>query len=110
MNNFFKILCLSSAALLAVPGTSQNCAPGADSEDMQKRIASFGLAQCGFSYQSYPSVFWDVYGRMGIPLRTTISEMGPLLLGRLMNLTPAQTDVLNVTFKIADDNNLIQRI
>lgn len=83
------------------------CRPGRDSEDMQKRIASFGLAQCGFSYQSYPSVFWDVYGRMGIPLRTTISEMGPLLLGRLMNLTPAQTDVLNVTFKIADDNNLL---
>lgn len=83
------------------------CRPGRDSEDMQKRIAAFGLSACGFSYRAYPSVFWDVYGKMGIPLRTTVSEMGPLLLGRLMNLTPAQTDVLNVTFKIADDNNLL---
>lgn len=83
------------------------CRPGKDSEEMQKRIASFGLAQCGFSYRSYPSVFWDVYGKMGIPLRTTVSEMGPLLLGRLMDLTPAQSDILNVVFKIADDNNLL---
>lgn len=83
------------------------CRPGKDSEDMQKRIARFGLDKCGFSYQSYPSVFWDVYGKMGIPLRTTMSEMGPILLGKLMNLTPAQTDVLNIAFKIADDNSLL---
>lgn len=83
------------------------CRPGQDSADMQERISRLGLHQCGFSYQSYPSVFWDVYGKMGIPLRTTISEMGPILLGRLMDLTPAQTDVLNIAFKIADDNSLL---
>ncbi len=83
------------------------CRSGKDSEDMQNRIVQFGLNQCGFSYRSYPGVFWDVYGKMGIPVRTTISEMGPILLGRLMNLTPAQTDMLNITFKIADDNNLL---
>lgn len=83
------------------------CRPGRDSADMQERIARFGLDQCGFTYQSYPGVFWDVYGKMGIPLRTTVSEMGPILLSRLMDLTPAQTDVLTVAFKIADDNNLL---
>lgn len=83
------------------------CRPGRDSSDMQERIARFGLDQCGFAYQAYPSVFWDVYGKMGIPLRTTVSEMGPILLGRLMDLTPAQTDVLNIAFKIADDNSLL---
>lgn len=83
------------------------CRPGKESSDMQERIDYFGLNRCGFSFQAYPSVFWDVYGKMGIPLRTTISEMGPILLGRLMDLTPAQTDVLNIAFKIADDNSLL---
>ena len=83
------------------------CRPGKDSSDMQERMDYFGLNRCGFSFQAFPSVFWDVYGKMGIPLRTTISEMGPILLGRLMDLTPAQTDVLNIAFKIADDNSLL---
>ena len=83
------------------------CRPGADTEDMRKRIASFGLADCGFSYRSYPTVFWDVYGQMGIPLRTTISEMGPLLLAKLLDLNNTQTDILTVVFKIADDENLL---
>ena len=83
------------------------CRPGKDSSDMQERMDYFGLNRCGFSFQAFPSVFWDVYGKMGIPLRTTISEMGPILLGRLMDLTPAQTDVLNIAFKIADDISLL---
>ena len=83
------------------------CRPGVNSEDMQKRIQRFGLDQCGFSYQSYPSVFWDVYGQMGIPLRTTVSEMGPLLLGKLLGLNNTQSDILTVVFKIADDENLL---
>ena len=83
------------------------CRPGKDSENMQERIRYFGLDSCGFTYDSYPSVFWDVYGKMGIPLRTTISEMGPVLLAKLMDLTQTQTDVLTVLFKIADDNELL---
>ena len=83
------------------------CRPGADSEDMQKRINKFGLNRCGFSYQAYPSVFWDIYGKMGIPARTTISEMGPVLLAKLMDLNDTQADILTVVFKIADDRNLL---
>ena len=83
------------------------CRPGADSADMKERIQDFGLADCGFCYQAYPSVFWDIFGKTGIPLRTTISEMGPVLLSRLMGLNPTQTDILTVLFKIADDQNLL---
>ena len=83
------------------------CRPGADSEDMQKRINKFGLDRCGFSYQAYPSVFWDIYGKMGIPARTTISEMGPVLLAKLMDLNDTQADILTVVFTIADDRNLL---
>lgn len=83
------------------------CRPGTDSADMQERIRKFGLDECGFGYKAYPTAFWDVYGKSGIPVRTTVSEMGPVLLARLMELTPAQTDVLNIAFKIADNNNLL---
>ncbi len=83
------------------------CRPGTDSEDMQKRIQTFGLDSCGFEYHSYPTNFWDIYARSGIPLRTTISEMGPLLLAKLMDLNPTQTDILTIVFKIADDQNLL---
>ena len=60
--------------------------PGADSEDMQARIQRFGLAEHGFEYQGYPVCLWDIYGSKGIQLRTTISEMGPLLLSRILDL------------------------
>lgn len=83
------------------------CRPGIDSADMQNRIMRFGLNDCGFQYQAYPSVFWDIYGKMGIPLRTTISEMGPVLLSKLMGLNATQSDILTVLFKIADDQQLL---
>ena len=83
------------------------CRPGVNTEDMQARLQRFGLEECGFRYQSYPSVFWDIFAQMGIPLRTTISEMGPLLLGKLLGLNPTQTDILTIVFKIADDEKLL---
>ena len=83
------------------------CRPGTDNENMQKRIAKFGLAECGFDYHQYPTVFWDIFGKNGIPLRTTISEMGPLMLSRLMELNDTQSDILSIVFKIADDQNLL---
>ncbi len=81
--------------------------PGSDSEDMQERIARFGLAEHGFEYKGYPVTLWDIYGNKGIQIRTTVSEMGPLLLGRILGLNDLQADILNVAFKIADDNNLL---
>ena len=81
--------------------------PGVDSEDMQKRIERFGLGELGFTYRGYPTTIWDVYGQRGIQLRTTISEMGPLLLARILELNDLQSDILSVVFKIADDNGLL---
>ena len=82
-------------------------APGTDSEDMRARIERFGLAENGFSYQGYPVTFWDIYGQKGIQLRTTVSEMGPLLLARILKLNELQTNILSIIFKIADDNGLL---
>ncbi len=81
--------------------------PGKDSEDMQKRIQKFSLNEAGFDYQSYPANFWDVFGKQGIPLRTTVSEMGPLLLSRILGLNDLQRDILSIAFKIADDHELL---
>ena len=76
---------------------------GEDSEDMQRRIERFGLADKDFRYQGYPVTFWDIYGENGIPLRTTISEMGPTLLASILGLNDTQSDIMNIIFKIADD-------
>jgi DNA double-strand break repair helicase HerA and related ATPase len=57
-------------------------------------------------YRAYPVIFWDLFGKQGHPIRTTISEMGPLLLSRLMDLSEAQEGVLNIAFKIADDEKM----
>ena len=81
--------------------------PGVDSEDMQKRIEYFGLNEAGFQYKGFPTTYWDVFSKKGTPVRTTISEMGPMLLSRLMNLSDAQEGVLDIVFKIADDQNLL---
>ncbi len=87
-----------------IAGLSQ---PGNMTEDMQSRIDRFGLAEENFSLQGYPVTIFDLYGEKGIRLRTTISEMGPLLLGRLLELNDLQSDILSIVFKIADENNLL---
>jgi len=58
-------------------------------------------------YKAYPVIFWDLFGEQGLPIRTTVSEMGPLLLSRLMDLSEAQEGVLNIAFKIAADEKLL---
>ncbi|MDD5300829.1 MAG: DUF853 family protein [Gallionella sp.] len=60
-----------------------------------------------FAHRAYPVTFWDVFGKMGHPLRATISDMGPLLIGRMLNLNEVQQGVLALVFKIADDNGLL---
>lgn len=74
---------------------------------MEERASKLSINLDGYSYQKYPAVFWDIYGQNGIPLRTTISEMGPLLLSRILDLNDLQSDILTIAFKIADDNDLL---
>ncbi|MBQ9443474.1 MAG: DUF853 family protein [Lachnospiraceae bacterium] len=83
------------------------CMPGQETDDMKARIERFSLAETGFDFHGYPSVFWDIYGKKGIPLRTTISEMGPDLLATVLGLNDLQTALLNIVYKIADDQGLL---
>ena len=83
------------------------CMPGTDTEDMKKRVEKFGLAEAGFEYHGYPTVFWDLYGKKGVPLRTTISEMGPDLMSAVLGLNDLQTALLSIIYKIADDQGLL---
>ncbi len=70
-----------------------------------KRAAEIGLAD--YDYAANPVVFWDLFGEQGHPIRTTVSEMGPLLLARLMGLNETQEGVLTITFRYADDLGLL---
>ena len=72
---------------------------------IEKRLPEFGISDPQF--QACPVRFFDVYGEQGHPMRSTISRMGPEMLGRLMDLNETQTGVLNIVFKIADDNGLL---
>ncbi len=83
------------------------CDAGIDSEDMRSRLERFSLMEAGFDYRAYPVNFWDVFGEKGIQLRTTISEMGPVLLSRILKLNDLQSDVLSIVYKIADDEGLL---
>jgi len=60
-----------------------------------------------YEFQQFPVIFWDLFGEQGHPIRATISEMGPLLLSRLMNLTEAQEGIINIAFRIADEEGLL---
>lgn len=79
--------------------------PGQPHEKIFERIQQIGLE--GFQYRSNPAVFWDIFAKTGHPVRTTISEMGPLLLSNLLELNDTQTGVLYSCFKIADDQGLL---
>ncbi len=72
---------------------------------LTERAAQIGLSD--YTYQKCPVVFWDMFGKQGHPVRTTISEMGPLLLSRLMELTEPQEGVLNIAFRLADEQGLL---
>ena len=82
------------------------CKPGEEKESITKRVAELGMGE-DFSFKAYPTVFWDIFGKKGLPLRTTISEFGPMLLAKLLDLNQIQTDILNIIFKIADDEGLL---
>ncbi|HDZ71914.1 MAG TPA: DUF853 domain-containing protein [Aurantimonas coralicida] len=78
---------------------------GEGKDFLVERAEKIGLDP--YYHDFYPVVFWDIFGEKGHPIRTTISEMGPLLLSRLMNLSDAQEGVLNIAFKIADEEGLL---
>ena len=78
---------------------------GADNPKIAERVKEMKLT--GYAPQACPVCFWDLYGEKGHPLRTTLSEMGPLLLSRILNLNEVQSGVMNLLFRIADDNGLL---
>jgi DNA helicase HerA-like ATPase len=80
-------------------------AAGSLTPKLKERLKSTGNAEP--AWRANPVVFWDVFGKHGFPVRATISDVGPLLLGRLFNLNPTQQGVLAIVFKIADDNGLL---
>lgn len=80
---------------------------GEPNAKVTERMEKYKLADKGFVFKSYPVEFWDLYGEKGLPIRVTISEMGPQLLSKILNLSEAQEGVLNIVFRVADDENLL---
>jgi hypothetical protein len=83
---------------IAVPGTSKDF--------LEARAQTIGFADA-YEYGATPTIFWDLFGEKGHPIRTTISEMGPLLISRLLDLNETQEGVLNIAFRIADEEGLM---
>ena len=79
--------------------------PGATSPKLEQRLKMLGITD--WTPAGFPVTFWDLNGAHGHPVRATVSDMGPLLLARLLNLNETQAGVLQLVFKIADDNGLL---
>lgn len=80
---------------------------GSETDKIKTNVDKYGLAAKGFKYQAYPVEFWDLFGQKGLPVRVTMSEMGPTLLSKILNLSEAQEGVLNIVFKVADEKSLL---
>ncbi len=81
------------------------CQPGSPSERVSQRVEQIGIAD--YRQEANPVVFWDIYGELGHPVRCSISEMGPTLLGRVLELNDTQSGVLDIVFKLADEQGLL---
>ncbi|MBS5889842.1 MAG: DUF853 family protein [Negativicoccus succinicivorans] len=79
--------------------------PGAMNDKLNSRLEELGIPD--FDFRNYPVTMWDIYGEKGIPLRVTVSEMGPLMLANILELNDTQTGVLNIIFKVADSEGLL---
>ena len=79
--------------------------PGAMNERIAQRVQQLGIAD--YRNEAAPVVFWDLWGKAGHPVRTTVSEMGPTLLARILELNDTQSGVLDIVFKLADDRGLL---
>lgn len=78
---------------------------GESTEKLQQRLAAIGVEN--WQPQSNPVVFWDIFGEKGHPVRATVTDLGPLLLARLLNLNETQSGVLSIIFRIADEQGLL---
>ena len=78
--------------------------PGTASEKLTERLNGIGITD--FEYKGFPTVFWDVYGKGGHPIRTTVKSIGSTILSRMLGLSEAQAGVLTIVFKIAEDQEL----
>ncbi|MGA7181561.1 MAG: helicase HerA-like domain-containing protein [Thiobacillaceae bacterium] len=94
--------CFMSDVKGDLSGISQ---PGGNNPKVAERVQTLKLD--GFDYQGCPVTFWDPFGELGHPVRATASDMGPLLLSRMLDLNETQAGVLNLVFKVADDNGLL---
>jgi len=81
------------------------CQAGVETKHIRRSIDNMKID--AFDYTAYPVRFWDVYGKQGLPVRTTISEMGPELLARLLGLNDTQAGILRIVFRIADERGLL---
>ncbi|WP_447905068.1 helicase HerA-like domain-containing protein [Stenotrophomonas sepilia] len=79
--------------------------PGSGAENLLERAVEIGVAD--YAPAASPTIFWDLYGKLGHPVRTTVSEMGPTLLSRILELNDTQAGVLDIVFKLADDRGLL---
>lgn len=79
--------------------------PGEQNDKITERLMKTGVTE--FKHESFPTVFWDVYAEQGHPIRATVSEMGPLLLSRMLNLNETQAGVLSILFRVADDEGML---
>jgi uncharacterized protein len=90
-----------------VKGDLSGIATAGERKDfLEKRASDIGFAEA-YSLEASPTIFWDIFGEKGHPIRATVSEMGPLLLSRLMDLNSTQEGVLNIAFKLADEEKLL---
>ncbi|HHS81923.1 MAG TPA: DUF853 domain-containing protein [Devosia sp.] len=81
------------------------CTKGTSKDFLEKRARDIGFDD--YEYDSFPTIFWDLLGRQGHPVRTTVSDMGPLLFSRMLDLNPTQEGIINILFKIADDEGML---
>ena len=92
--------------LADVKGDLANISKSGEMNDkLQDRLNELGISN--FEFKNYPVSMWDIYGEKGIPLRVTVSEMGPLMLSKILDLNDTQMGVLNIIFKVADSEGLL---
>ena len=91
--------------LLAKYGNRHGLVAGAANEKVKERVAQIGIED--YAHEACPVLFWDLYGKAGHPVRTTVSEMGPNLLSRMLELNDVQAGTLDVAFNLADDQGLL---